>query len=153
MSSLDVADPLAAGHGPVDVAEVERAVACAAASRPLITAAFLFGSQVSGAARARSDIDIGVWLSRYSLDDDLDDIDLTMAGEIGDRLGRNDIEVVILNPVDIGLRYAATNEGMAVYEREPGAALGVICRVFKEWVDTAELVAKERARVASCMTR
>ncbi len=94
-----------------------RAVANAAESLPEIQAAFLFGSQASGRARADSDIDVGILIDGVSAAVDgptLRRVIEALAGHVAaDRL-----DVVILNHAPPALAFQVLKRGKLAFERD-----------------------------------
>lgn len=86
-----------------------------------IAAAYLFGSQASGRARADSDVDLAVLYARQPVPA-LSGGPLTLEGELERSLGRR-VQLVVLNgaPVDLAIR--VLRRGRLVYERDRSARI------------------------------
>jgi predicted nucleotidyltransferase len=78
--------------------------------------AYLFGSQAEGRARSSSDVDIAVLLPPEAGEADQLDIQLKLAGELSSVLGRNDLDLVVLNEASPLLAHEIVNNGRVLFE-------------------------------------
>jgi predicted nucleotidyltransferase len=87
---------------------------------PGIVSVYSFGSQSAGRAHRESDVDIGVLLDWQAYPDRQRRFDerLRQTGEIGHALGRNDVDLVILNDASPHLARAIVTRGQRVYCRD-----------------------------------
>ena len=99
------------------LAAASRAVARVVARHPDIQAAYIFGSVAQGRARPDSDIDVAVLLGRRLPDARALRYRLTLAGELGAALRRNDVQLVILNDAPPLLAQRVLSRGVLVFQR------------------------------------
>ncbi len=91
----------------------------ALSSRTEILDAYLFGSQARGNTHSQSDVDIAVYLdSAIDLDRGFG-IESEIATDLMGVLGRNDIDVVVLNRADPVLYHRVLRDGVRLIAREP----------------------------------
>ncbi len=86
--------------------------------RSEILEAYLFGSQAQGNTHAHSDVDVAVYVDPAT---DLDrgfGIDAEVATDLMHALGRNDIDVVLLNRADPLLYHRVLRDGVRLFMRE-----------------------------------
>jgi len=78
---------------------VDRAIRAVAEGARAVTAAYVFGSAAAGRAHRDSDIDIAVLLdwATYPSAAGRFDMRLRLIGEMGAALGRNDVDLIVLN--------------------------------------------------------
>lgn len=96
----------------------------------------LFGSQATGRAHAKSDIDIAVLPRDTSV--------LSRATEeIGDIFGRNDVEIADLSVPSPYLWYAVAKEGVLLFEATEGLFSEWKVHAMNVWYDSAWLRAKQ----------
>lgn len=103
------------------LAAASRAVARCVARHPDIQAAYIFGSVAQGHARPDSDIDVAVLLSRRLPDARALRYRLTLAGELGAALQRDDVQLVVLNSAPPLLAQRALSRGVLVFQRSRAA--------------------------------
>ena len=93
----------------------------ALSDRPEILDAYLFGSQARGTARADSDVDVAVYLDPATDINAGFGVDAAIATDLMRALGRNDIDVVLLNRADpvlcFGMAFACSR---AIHEQLRG---------------------------------
>jgi uncharacterized protein len=100
------------------VGELARRVSQTLAPRAEVLEAYLFGSHAVGAARAHSDVDVAVYLdeSRIPMSP------YCFAAELGSALmaalGRNDVDVVVLNRAPPLLYHRVLRDGMRILYRD-----------------------------------
>jgi predicted nucleotidyltransferase len=90
--------------------------------RPEILDAYLFGSQARGTAQARSDVDVAVYLDPAT---DLHrgfGVDAEIAADLMSALGRNDVDVVLLNRADPVLYHRVLRDGIRLITRDEKAS-------------------------------
>jgi predicted nucleotidyltransferase len=85
-----------------------------------LTSAYCFGSQVTGRAHRDSDVDVAVLLDWAAYPDRKGrfDAQLRLAGDVAHALGRNDIDLVVLNDAPPHLARAIACNGRRVYCRD-----------------------------------
>lgn len=127
------------GQGPMDLKKMQPALANFFAAEPRVGVVYLFGSQARGEATAHSDVDIAVRARGHLPPEEHLALLEWLESGLCALLGRNDVQVVILNGADLLLQYYATRDGQVLYEREPGGAILDWCYTFKKYVDTKRL--------------
>lgn len=123
-----------AGRAPA-LAAASRAVARCVARHPDIQAAYIFGSVAQGRARPDSDIDIAVLLARRIPDRRAFRYRLTLAGELGSALHRDDVQIVILNDAPPLLAHRVLSRGTLVFERSRVARVRFHVRTASRYAD------------------
>lgn len=104
--------------------ELVNKLAHALESRPEILEAYLFGSQARGMAQAHSDVDVAVYVDPVT---DLTQgfgIDSEIAADLMSALGRNDVDVVLLNRADPVLYHRVLRDGVRLLTRDPKSTAG-----------------------------
>lgn len=99
----------------------------------------LFGSAARSAETAR-DLDLGIDAGRP-----LDTVDLT--NRLSTLLGRSDVDVVDLRRADPVLLRAVADDGIPVYEAEPGAFDRFHSLALRRFLDTAKLREMEHREI------
>jgi predicted nucleotidyltransferase len=132
-------NPMAAGQGPLDLVAVRPVLADFLAADERVQIAYLFGSQAQGRAGERSDMDVAIRVSGSPSLEECDALRTEWEEALSELLGRNDVDVVVLNGADLFLRYQVIKQGQVLFEREPGLALENWRRTFKEYVDVKPL--------------
>lgn len=105
------------------------------ASQP-VEAAYLFGSQASGKANRLSD----------------NELRMTMIGDIGHILARNDTEVVDLKELPLSFNYQAIASKKMLYLRPGGRAGTYEARIIKHYLDikpALQMIAKRQLEITS----
>jgi predicted nucleotidyltransferase len=102
---------------PMDVAHVEQAIHTIARRTRGVIAVYLFGSTARGQAHRDSDIDVAVLLDWRTYPDATSRFEarLALTGAVGAQLGRNDVDLVVLNDAPPGLGRRIVTEGRAVF--------------------------------------
>lgn len=132
--------PLAARHGRrhrYAVASLEDILRERLLLRPEVQEAYLFGSQARGEATAHSDVDVAVYVDAaravggpYGYDSDL-------AAELMSALGRNDVDVVVLNEAPPMLYHRVLRDGVRLFSRDElatSAREGYAVSRYCDWV-------------------
>ena len=88
-----------------------------------VISVYLFGSHAEGRAHRDSDVDVGVLLNWTSYPDRARRFEarLQLSGHIGHALGRNDVDIVILNDAPPTLARAIISRGVRVFCRDAAA--------------------------------
>jgi len=107
-----------APHGAVPIEELAQRVSRALAPREEVLEAYLFGSCATGTSQAHSDVDVAVYMderrivaSAYGYAADLGSV--LMAA-----LGRNDVDVVVLNHAPPLLYHRVLRDGVRILSRD-----------------------------------
>lgn len=102
-----------------------------------VVLAYLFGSHAEGAVRASSDVDIAVLLPPVVEREHYLDIQLSLIGDLCEVLGRNDVDVVILNEAAALLAHEVVKHGRILYEDEATRpAIDFTVRAVAYYADT-----------------
>lgn len=117
------------------LAAASRAVARLVARHPNIQAAYIFGSVAQGRARPDSDIDVAVLLGRRLPDARALRYRLTLAGELGAALHRNDVQLVILNAAPPLLAHRVLSRGVLVFQRSRAARVRFHVATARRYAD------------------
>ncbi len=86
--------------------------------RPEILEAYLFGSGARGDASAHSDVDIAVFVDRSAAPDGPFGYVAALATELIRALGRNDVDVVLLNDAPPLLYHRVLRDGRRLFSRD-----------------------------------
>ena len=88
-----------------------------------VVSAYLHGSYAEGREHGESDVDVGVLLdyAEYSDHTERGDARVTLTGQLGVALGRNDVDVVILNDAPAPLARHVVLDGIRVFCRDEEA--------------------------------
>ena len=113
-------------------------------SHPEILFAYLFGSQATGKARANSDVDIAVYLSKKIRSKQTLDWRLTLMAELSRVLRTDAVEIIVLNEAPLVLRYEVVSKGKLLVNADPSKELDFKLRTRDEYFDTAPLRAMFR---------
>jgi predicted nucleotidyltransferase len=130
------------------------ALVAALEAAPEIQEAYLFGSQATGTATAISDVDVAVCIDRasapaasaygYAAD---------LAVRLGRALGRDDVEVVVLNDAPPLLYHRAITRGVRIFSRDLRATTTREGRALSRYCDYVpqlrRIDAALRARLAA----
>jgi uncharacterized protein len=85
---------------------------------PEILEAYLFGSQARGDATARSDIDVAIYVDRSQIVPAPYGLGAEIASELMAELGRNDVDLVILNDAPPLLYHRVLADGVRILSRD-----------------------------------
>ncbi len=99
--------------------------------RPEVLFAYLFGSAASGITHGRSDVDVAVYISAASITGSdankmLHDLWIGIYGELVRILGRDDVDLVILNRTSPLLAERVARYGQLMFSRDE------VCRI--RWI-------------------
>lgn len=113
---------------------------------------YLFGSQARGQGGPLSDVDIAVLLADGAPEAEAFEKRLTLMAEIGHQLGRNDVDVLILNHSPLALAYRVLRDGLLLYCRDEARRVAFTAKTvsmyldFKPILERHERAILERAR-------
>lgn len=96
----------------------------ALSGRQEILDAYLFGSQARGTPRADSDVDVAVYVDPATDMNVGFGIDATLTADLMRALGRDDVDVVLLNRADPVLYHRVLRDGVRLLVRDPKATAG-----------------------------
>jgi predicted nucleotidyltransferase len=99
-----------------------------------VSTAILFGSAARGAARASSDLDVGL-IARSDEDAaKLEAAELDLTGRLSSTAGR-DVQLVVLERVEPVLGRQAFLNGRKLFERDPARSARVLERILIDYFD------------------
>jgi predicted nucleotidyltransferase len=128
-------------------------LAQALSGRTAVLEAYLFGSQARGTAQAGSDVDVAVYIDPAT---DLDrgfGIDAEIGADLMSALGRNDIDVVLLNRADPVLYHRVLRDGLRLLSRDLKATAGREGYALSRYCDFVPQLEKIRAAVQGRIDR
>ena len=102
----------------VDRSELIARIAEALQSRPEVLEAYLFGSRARGDEQPHSDVDVALTVERERAVDATFGLAAEYATLLMSALGRNDVDVVILNDAPPLLYGRVVNQGIRVFSRD-----------------------------------
>ena len=102
--------------------------------RPVIFA-YLFGSRARGRPRASSDVDLAVYLSRALSVRARESLRLRLLGEACAALGRDDVDLVILNDAGPLLAFRVIESGKPVFSKDELARVRFEARAMALYYD------------------
>jgi hypothetical protein len=105
------------------------------ATQEEVVLAYLFGSQARGEAGPHSDVDIAVLLRGQPDDDRSLDARMDLGAALSALLGRNDVDVVILNQAPLALAYRVLRDGVLLLCRDEDARIAYTWRTVSEYLD------------------
>jgi predicted nucleotidyltransferase len=123
---------------PTDLAQ--RAVGYAVARHPAVNLIVLFGSRARDDARAASD-----WDFAYDAVSGVDT--LALRADLAVALGTDSVDIVSLDHASALLRYRIARDGVALFERQPGAFARFWLSAVEFWCDVAPLVRAGREAI------
>ncbi len=97
--------------------------------------AYLFGSQARGTAGPMSDVDVAVYVDpRVDVSAGFG-LDAAIAADLMSGLGRNDIDVVLLNRADPLLYHRVLRDGIRLFARDPRQTAARETYAFSRYFD------------------
>ena len=100
-----------------------------------VVLAYLFGSQARGDASARSDVDIAVYIDREREPPSIWGYAAELITDLMAALGRNDIDVVVLNDAPPLLYYRVLRDGERLLSRDLAATTTREGRALSRYCD------------------
>jgi len=137
--------------GPVTHEELVETLTRALAARPEVLDAYLFGSTARGTAGPLSDVDVAVTLDEGALEDEPYGAAATLAADLMAALGRNDVDLVLLNRARPLLAHRAVTRGIRLFSRDLAATTTREGRILSRYCDLVPHLAKV-ARAARART-
>lgn len=116
-----------------------------------VAAAFLFGSRGRGTARPDSDVDIAVLMEHDAPDDVMRPV--TFTNELMRLLGREDIDVVVLNSASPLLKHRVIRDGYVLFRTSNTVLAEFGIRVMAEYEDTRPLRELQRRQTEALWSR
>lgn len=113
---------------------------------------YLFGSMARSQEGPLSDVDIAILLADEVTRNEAFEKRLTLMTEIGHQLGRNDVDVLILNHSPLALAYRVLQDGLLLYCRDEAQRIAFTAQIvslyldFKPILERHERAILERAR-------
>jgi predicted nucleotidyltransferase len=103
--------------------------------RPEILEAYLFGSHASGLARPHSDVDVAVYVDPACTRAAPFGYEAELTAELQTFLGRNDVDVVVLNRASPLLYHRVLRDGVRLFTREAMATTTREGRALSRYCD------------------
>ncbi|HEX6207982.1 MAG TPA: nucleotidyltransferase domain-containing protein [Actinomycetota bacterium] len=97
--------------------------------------AYLFGSQATGQAHPRSDVDVAVMLDETVPEDERLETSLRLARRLSEASGLGRIEVVLLNDAPLPLVGRAISTRQVIYSKDEPARVEFESRRHREFLD------------------
>jgi hypothetical protein len=104
---------------------------------PEVTLGFIFGSYARGQARPDSDVDFAVLLDEQTPTSDRLKFRLHLIDGLARLLGRDDVDVAILNEVPLALAFRVLRDGHLLFERSRAAYVAYRVRTLDQYFDFA----------------
>ena len=115
--------------------------------REEILEAYLFGSHARGQAQSQSDIDVAVYIDEWQADDGAWGYQAQLTTDLMAALGRNDVDVVVLNRASILLYHRVLRDGVRLLSRDLQATTNRAGQALSRYFDfLPQLDKMERAR-------
>jgi uncharacterized protein len=115
---------------------IRRAVVRFLRSRTEVQAAYIFGSVASGTQRPDSDVDIGVLVSDKIMRRDPFRYRLKLMADLMSVLGRDDVDLILLNQASPLLAHRVLSKGKLILERSASARVAFQVRAVNRYLDT-----------------
>jgi predicted nucleotidyltransferase len=122
-----------------DMKSIERAAVSFLRTRREVEAAYIFGSVVTGRARPDSDVDIAVLVSKRVMRQDPFRYRLELMGDLAGVLGRNDVDLILLNQSPPLLAHRVLKTGRLIFERSPSARVAFQVQTVNRYLDTVPM--------------
>jgi hypothetical protein len=103
--------------------------------RPEVLDAYLFGSQARGDATRRSDVDVAVWIDPRAEGESPYGPAAVLTAVLMSALGRNDVDVVVLNRAPPLLYHRVLRDGIRLVSRDPLRTTEREARAMSRWCD------------------
>lgn len=125
---------------PIDVGPSEReALGLRLGEEKDVVAAYLFGSQATGAAGPLSDVDVAVWLDGTATRSERFTRQLDLIGALGSVLRTDEVQVVILDDATPLLAHRVLRDGVLLLDRDPHARVRLETAAMLAYLDTIPL--------------
>lgn len=136
-------------EGAVPLEDLARRVAQALGPRVEVLEAYLFGSQTTGRAQAHSDVDVAVYVDERRAVASVYGYAADLGSALIAALGRNDVDVVVLNHAPPLLYHRVLRDGVRILSRDLRATTtreGYALSRYCDWVpQMAKMEAARRA--------
>ncbi len=121
--------------------------------RPEVLDAYLFGSQALGNVHAESDVDVAVYVDREQAGDPAFGYAAELATVLASALGRDRVDVVLLNEAPPLLYHRVLRDGVRLLARDPRATTGREGRALSRYCDYVPQLRKIEAAHARRIAR
>jgi uncharacterized protein len=112
---------------------------------PEVVLGFLFGSYARGQGRPDSDVDCAVLLADNVPSGDAFDFRLRVMDGLARAIGRDDVDVAILNEASLALAYRVLRDGVLLFCRDHAAYVRYRVRTLNLYFDFAPLLERHQA--------
>ena len=103
---------------------------------PAVLVGYVFGSVAKRRAHAGSDVDIAVLVSDQVMKSDPFRYRLKLLADLVSELGRNDVDLVLLNQAKPLLAHRILRDGKLILERSPSARVRFQVHAVNQYLDT-----------------
>lgn len=111
--------------------------------------AYLFGSYAKGKETKLSDIDVAVYLSKFS---DLFSCRMRLMEEVSREMGKHSIDLIVLNDSPLILQYEIIRHGKILKDNKP-QRINFETRIIRNYLDTEPLRVAHVASVKKAFCR
>ena len=115
---------------------VKRAALRCIEQYPGVLAAYIFGSVAKGHTHRRSDVDIAVLVSVEVIKSDPFRYRLKLMADLKSALGRDDVDLILLNQARPLLAHRVLRDGKLILERSPSARIRFQVHTVNQYLDT-----------------
>jgi uncharacterized protein len=112
---------------------------------PEVVLGFLFGSYARGQSRPDSDVDCAVLLANDAPPGGTFDLRLRLMDGLARAIGRDDVDVVVLNEAPLALAYRVLRDGKLLFCRDHAAYVRYRLRTLDLYFDFAPLLERHQA--------
>ena len=105
------------------------------ARQPEVRLAYLFGSQACGKANALSDVDVAVLLTEGLSVPETGQARLRLLGDLMSALGRDDVDLVVLNRAPVLLRQRVLRDGRLLFATDEQARVSFTEDTYRCYLD------------------
>lgn len=109
------------------------------APRGEVLLAYLFGSTARGDSRPDSDVDIALLVDRAALGPEAGTHRASLLTELTRCLGRNDVDIVLLNDAPAILCHRVLRDGQLILSRDDSTRVSFTEQAMRRYYDTAYL--------------
>jgi len=125
--------------------ELEKTVVGQLNRYPQVRVAYLFGSQARGQAGPLSDVDVAVLLDENLTPAEAQDLQLRLMTDLADALGRDDVDVIVLNYASLVLCHQVLKSGRILLCRDETARFRFTFKTNRDYLDAVPMYELHRA--------
>ena len=121
---------------PRNIGSIKRAALRCLDQYPGVLAAYIFGSVAKGRTHPGSDVDIAVLVSGEVMRSDVFRYRLKLMADLKSGLGRDDVDLILLNQAPPLLAHRILRDGKLILERSPSARVRFQVHTVNQYLDT-----------------